>query len=404
MLRWLPIYPEDGGRLKKSYVKLWPEQVPEESLFFTGSAGGICDLNDALQQGKKAARGVLRLREKALQGNLVSPVVVTVDKELCEGCGLCTEICPCGGIEHVKPGSGPVAREVDNHLCHGGGTCAATCPYEAIKILNNTAQQLEARIKAMLARMQENEVLGFVCGWGGLASADQAGDQGAYLSPGDLPHPGELPGLHRPRRPLHGLSERGQGHPADRLHAHALLPLSLTAWTTAGTGSMSSRSSSPWPAWNGGASPWAMWRSISRNPSCAWWSPIWTPWTNCRPCPGTTRPRPSSGPSMPPCTGPGCAGSWGRACGGPPEKEFPGSQFNAVDADETMLDVLKEEFLAARILKALTDQPLNPPGIARAMDEPVKNITPLLTDMANEGRITLQGWEGGYPVYALGKT
>ncbi|MBM4296098.1 MAG: hypothetical protein FJ126_14525, partial [Deltaproteobacteria bacterium] len=37
LLRWLPIYPEDGGRLKKSYVKLWPEQVPEESLFFTGS-------------------------------------------------------------------------------------------------------------------------------------------------------------------------------------------------------------------------------------------------------------------------------------------------------------------------------------------------------------------------------
>ena len=54
-------------------------------------------------------------------------------------------------------------------------------------------------------------------------------------------------------------------------------------------------------------------------------------------------------------------------------------------------------------LKALTGQPLNPPGIARAMEEPVKNVTPLLTDMAKEGRITLKGWEGGYPIYALGK-
>jgi len=87
----------------------------------------------------------------------------------------------------------------------------------------------------------------------------------------------------------------------------------------------------------------------------------------------------------------------------PTEKEFPGSQFNAVDADETMIEVLKEEFLAARILKALSEQPLNPPGIARAMGEPVKSITPLLPDMANEGRISIRDWQGGYPIYAMGK-
>ena len=110
LMRWLPIYPENGGRLQKSHIKFWPDQVPDESLFFTGSAGGLCDLNEVLQQGKKAARGVLHIREKALQGRLVSPVVVHVDKDLCQGCGLCTEICPCGGIEHVKPGSGPVPQ------------------------------------------------------------------------------------------------------------------------------------------------------------------------------------------------------------------------------------------------------------------------------------------------------
>jgi hypothetical protein len=87
----------------------------------------------------------------------------------------------------------------------------------------------------------------------------------------------------------------------------------------------------------------------------------------------------------------------------PAEKEFPGSQFNAVDADETMLDVLKEEFTISRIFKALQDQPLNPPDLALAMDEPVKNITPILTDMAKEGRIITKGWEKGYPIYAMGK-
>jgi coenzyme F420-reducing hydrogenase delta subunit len=88
----------------------------------------------------------------------------------------------------------------------------------------------------------------------------------------------------------------------------------------------------------------------------------------------------------------------------PTEKEFPGSQYNAVEADETMLDVLQEEFLASRILKALGDQPLKPPEIAVIMEEQVKHITPLLTDMAQEGRITIKEWQGGYPLYALGKS
>jgi hypothetical protein len=87
----------------------------------------------------------------------------------------------------------------------------------------------------------------------------------------------------------------------------------------------------------------------------------------------------------------------------PTEKEFPGSQFNAVDADETMLDVLKEEYTVSRIFKALTDQPLSPPDLARALDEPVKNLTPILTDMAKDGRIITKGWEKGYPIYAMGK-
>jgi predicted Rossmann fold nucleotide-binding protein DprA/Smf involved in DNA uptake len=87
----------------------------------------------------------------------------------------------------------------------------------------------------------------------------------------------------------------------------------------------------------------------------------------------------------------------------PTEKEFPGEQLNAVDADETMLDVLREEFLASRILKAITDQPLNPPQIAQSMDEAVKSITPMLTEMTKEGRVTIKGWEGGYPLYATGK-
>jgi heterodisulfide reductase subunit A len=402
LLRWLPIYPENGGRLQKSHIKMWPDQIPDESLFFTGSAGGVCDLNEVLQQGKKAARGVLHLKEKALQGRLVSPVVVHVDKDLCEGCGLCTEICPCGGIEHVKPGSGPVARETDNHLCSGGGTCAATCPHEAIKVLNNTTQQLEARVKAMLARMQENEILGFVCGWGGLASAEQAAvkgltyPSGIYLVPvnclGSLdPFILSMAFLNGAKgimlagcTPKHSCHHHyGVDHCWYRVNAMKKL-LSLA-------GLERRRIAIGYVEVN---EPEAFVRMVESQLDTLEKLP---------PLPQDEKTKAKLWAIHATMHRPRVRWVLGTSLRRPAEKEFPGSQFNAVDADETMLDVLKEEYTVSRIFKALRDQPLNPPDLARALDEPVRNLTPILTDMAREGRITVKDWQKGYPIYALGK-
>jgi len=402
LLRWLPIYPENGGVLKKSKIKFWPDQLPDESLFFTGSAGGACDLNEVLQQGKKAARGVMGLRAKALEGRLVSPVVVHVDKDLCEGCGLCTEICPCGGIEHVKPGSGPVPREADNHLCSGGGTCAATCPYEAVKVLNNTAQQLEARIKALLARMQDNEILGFVCGWGGLASAEQASVKGLTYPRGIYLIPVNCLGSIDPAvlsmaflngakgimlagcTPTHSCHYHyGVDHCWYRVNAvKKLLSLAGLERRRIAMGYVDVNE------------PESFVRMVESHMDLLEKLP---------PLPRDDKTRARLWAIHATLHRPRVRWVLGTSLRRPTEKEFPGSQFNAVDADETMLDVLKEEYTVSRIFKALRDQALNPPDLARALEEPVKNLTPILTDMARDGRIIAKVWEKGYPIYAIGK-
>lgn len=402
LLRWLPIYSENGGVLKKSHIKFWPDQVPDESLFFTGSAGGLCDLVEVLQQGKKAARGVLRLREKALEGRLVSPVVVHVDKDLCEGCGLCIEICPCGGIEHVKPGSGPVPREADNHLCTGGGTCAATCPYEAVKVLNNTAQQLEARIKAMLARMQENEILGFVCGWGGLASAEQAAVKGLTYPSGIYLIPVNCLGSLDPfilsmafLNGVKGIMLAGCP-PAHSCHYaygidHCWYRVNVVKKLLSLAGLERRRIAMGYVHVN---EPESFVRMVESHMDSLEKLP---------PLPQDDKTKAKLWAIHATLHRPRIRWLLGTSLRRPTEKEFPGSQFNAVDADETMLEVLKEELMVSRIFKALSDRPLNPPDLARAMEEPVKTLTPILTDMAKDGRITIKGWEKGYPLYAMGK-
>ena len=53
---------------------------------------------------------------------------VTVNKEMCLGCGACTEVCPVGAIVLGEDG----LAESDPNTCLDCGACVATCPVGAI--------------------------------------------------------------------------------------------------------------------------------------------------------------------------------------------------------------------------------------------------------------------------------
>jgi coenzyme F420-reducing hydrogenase delta subunit len=63
-------------------------------------------------------------------------------------------------------------------VCTGGGTCAAACPYQALNLQNNSTEQREARVASLARNLAENEVMGIGCNWGGTAAADHAGIRG----------------------------------------------------------------------------------------------------------------------------------------------------------------------------------------------------------------------------------
>ena len=124
---------EEGKFLEVKTEKVRPEQVGRDEMYLAGSARFPCDLHETLRQGRRAAAKTAELVEKARAGELVAPrMVCTVDQSLCTGCGLCKEICHCGGIEPVEGLGGGIPRRVDPMVCTGGGTCAAACPYHAL--------------------------------------------------------------------------------------------------------------------------------------------------------------------------------------------------------------------------------------------------------------------------------
>ncbi|MEJ2069921.1 MAG: hypothetical protein P8X58_05850 [Syntrophobacterales bacterium] len=176
-----------------------PDHVVLDEKLMVGSACQPCDLRGALNQGHRVAGKTAALVQQAQAGKLFAPAVISmVDEDKCSVCTLCREICDCLAIQPV---SGPVAglghnvpRIVDPLLCTGEGTCVASCPEMALTLTNCTLAQHEARVTALAQSLGPEEVMGFGCQWSGAASADQAGLRGLtysdrfYLLPDGLDH------------------------------------------------------------------------------------------------------------------------------------------------------------------------------------------------------------------------
>jgi NAD-dependent dihydropyrimidine dehydrogenase PreA subunit len=53
--------------------------------------------------------------------------MISIDRQACDGCGLCVESCPTGALQLVGK-----LIQVDNSLCEGCYTCVDVCPQEAL--------------------------------------------------------------------------------------------------------------------------------------------------------------------------------------------------------------------------------------------------------------------------------
>jgi coenzyme F420-reducing hydrogenase delta subunit/NAD-dependent dihydropyrimidine dehydrogenase PreA subunit len=156
------------------HAKVRPEMIGREETYLAGSARYPCDLQEALNQGRKAGIRNVEMIEKSQADQLLVPrIVCVVDPDKCVACGQCQELCDCGGIG-IEKSTGGLPRIVDPMLCTGGGTCAAACPYGALVLQNNSTDQKEARIGALSRQMKPDEVVAMACVWGGLPAADNA--------------------------------------------------------------------------------------------------------------------------------------------------------------------------------------------------------------------------------------
>jgi len=145
--RMLSLPVSDDGFLQESHPKLRPVETAIEGVFICGCVQAPKDIPDSVAQAKGAASAAATMMIKGK--HIVEPLCASVTKELCVGCGLCTDICPYQAIE-LKDVEGLTKAVVTEALCHGCGTCAAACPQHAITQLQFTDEQILSELTAAL--------------------------------------------------------------------------------------------------------------------------------------------------------------------------------------------------------------------------------------------------------------
>jgi len=76
------------------------------------------------------------------------PLPVSVNEDICSGCGICVTVCPYEAIELRMQDQSRVAH-LDFTLCRGCGACAAACPSEAISMNLFEHQHIVSQIEAI---------------------------------------------------------------------------------------------------------------------------------------------------------------------------------------------------------------------------------------------------------------
>jgi ferredoxin len=96
--------------------------------------------------------------------------IISINEELCNGCGNCVPNCPEGAIQIIDG----KARLISDIFCDGLGACLGECPVGAItvvereaeeynekKVMENIIKQGENTIKAHLQHLLDHNEMGY---------------------------------------------------------------------------------------------------------------------------------------------------------------------------------------------------------------------------------------------------
>ena len=129
------------GFFMEAHVKLRPVDMPSEGIFLCGTAHGPKLISETIAQAQAAAsRATTFLSKSEIR---LSAITAKVDAEHCVKCLTCVRSCPFG-VPAFNGEQGVV--EIDEALCQGCGVCTCVCPRQAINLAFTRTNRSRAKL------------------------------------------------------------------------------------------------------------------------------------------------------------------------------------------------------------------------------------------------------------------
>jgi heterodisulfide reductase subunit A len=141
----------EDGFVQEKHPKLDPVDSLMTGIFACGCSLSPKDVRDTVSDALAAAAKASLF----LKGEYVttSPEKAFVITDLCDGCGVCVEVCPVNAITMTAG-----KAKIDPFLCISCGACIPICPREAIDFKNSTNRQIISNLRGILMDKEPDEI------------------------------------------------------------------------------------------------------------------------------------------------------------------------------------------------------------------------------------------------------
>jgi heterodisulfide reductase subunit A-like polyferredoxin len=138
------------GFFMEAHVKLRPVDMAAEGFYVCGTAHGPKLISETIAQAQAAAARAGTLL--ALDSVSLSAITAKVITEYCVKCLTCVRSCPFGVPQF---NTDEKVIEINEALCQGCGVCTAVCPRQTINLSFYEDEQIMCKIDALLAEEVE---------------------------------------------------------------------------------------------------------------------------------------------------------------------------------------------------------------------------------------------------------
>ena len=145
LARALRIHTNIHGFFSEAHPKLRPVESLVPGFYLAGTAQGPKDIPDTVSQASGAAAKVMTLFSSDEISH--SPIIASVNEDLCSGCGICVATCPYDAREMDERKK---IVSVNDILCEGCGACISACLSGASQQINLTDTQIDNMIRVLL--------------------------------------------------------------------------------------------------------------------------------------------------------------------------------------------------------------------------------------------------------------